>query len=177
MFPNIPESLAQTIMQPLVRLMFEAANEDIKAAWASADEVIKMHDPHTANEMRLAVRVCVLNVLGNEACTARAIMDMPLDRTIRLANGGLALIRAADKAEERLETLRNARIEGGESVEDTEDLIETDSPTVERAIALLEETKAVAGYAVIHGLTWDQAYKQRKLARRAGKRRDAGMRA
>jgi hypothetical protein len=164
-------------MRPLVRVMFEGSNEDIKAAWDNAAEVVKMHDPRTVNELRLAVRVCVLNALGNDACVAGTVNKVPVDRLIRLSNGGLALLRAADKAEDRLEKLRNARIEGKDPVDDPEDLTEADSPAIEKALALLDETKAVAGYAALYGLTWEQAYKQRKQAKRPGKRRDAGMRA
>ena len=179
MLDHLPEPLLKTLLRPLVALLFEAAEEDPKAAWDSAIDAVSLYNPQTTIELRLAVRITVLNILGNQACVEASNKELPIDRSLRLSNGALALIRAADKAEVRLEQRKAARAEGQEPVEDPEELTETESPRIENAIALLDETKVVSAHAAIHGVTWNQAYKQRKLEKRLAKRqeREARMQA
>jgi hypothetical protein len=177
MLPNIPDALLRTLLRPLVALLFEAAEEDLKSAWDTAVEAVSLYNPQTTVELRLAVRVTVLNFLGNQACVEASNKEIPINRSLRLSNGALALIRAADKAEARLDQRKAARIEGQEPVEEPEDLTETESPRIENAIALLDKTKIVSAHAAIRGVTWNQAYKQRKLEKRLAKRRERDARA
>src|ERR1700744_875018 len=98
MLDHLPEPLVKTLLRPLVALLFEAAEEDPKSAWDGALEAVSLYNPQTTIELRLAVRVTVLNLLGNQACVEASNKEIPIDRSLRLSNGALALIRAADKA-------------------------------------------------------------------------------
>ena len=174
MLTDIPELLLKTLLRPLMGLLFEVSDEDPKAAFENALEAISVFNPHTPVELRLAVRVCIFNILGNQACAQAGMQDLPVDRSIRLHQGAITLVREADKAEARLEKLQTMRAEGQKQPEpeEVEELTATESPKVEKAMDLLDETKAIAGQAAILGVTWPQAYKQRKLEKQLAKRRD-----
>jgi hypothetical protein len=176
MLPDLPESLLKTLLRPLTALLFEAANEDLKAAWDGAVDAVSVFNPQTTVELRLAIRVCIFNILGNQSLAEASNKEIPIDRMLRLQNGALALVRAADKAELRLEERRAARVEGQDPTDDPEELTETDSPRIENAIALLDETKVITAQAAIHGVTWKQAYKQRNLEKRLAKRQERAAR-
>jgi hypothetical protein len=81
------------------------------------------------------------------------------------------LSREAEKAERRLEKLRENR-----AVEEAQPLPESEIPeepaSIEKATALIDDNRKVAAYAQAHGLTWSQAMKQRRREQRLAERRE-----
>src|ERR1700761_5074544 len=102
---DIPEAWKKTLLLPLVKLMFDAANEDVADAWHQAIDLVKGFYPATELEFRLIVRMAVLNIQANLATEIAGQPNARISQVIRLQSNALALSRAADKAEARLKQL------------------------------------------------------------------------
>ncbi|HET6607006.1 MAG TPA: hypothetical protein VFG62_10075 [Rhodopila sp.] len=163
---DLPEALLKTILGQIATLLLDGASGDRKAAWLAAVETIRAHDPQTEQELRLAARIVAFSLQAGEALAQAADPNMPLTRVLRLRTGAVSLSREAEKAERRLEKLREARLRG--LPEDSEPL-----PEPQRAgktTELIDDNRKVAAYARANGLSWTEALKQRRREQRLAER-------
>src|SRR5580692_2502066 len=108
---DIPDAWKRTLMLPLVKLLFDAAGEDVTNAWQQALDLVRGFYPATELEFRLIVRMAVLNIQANLATEIAGQPNARISQVIRLQSNALALSRAADKAEARLKQLQSTRIQ------------------------------------------------------------------
>src|SRR6185437_15554369 len=87
---DLPEALLKTILHQIAILLLDGAGGNMEAAWSAAASTL---------------RAC-------EALAQAADPAMPLTRILRLRTGAVSLSREAEKAERRLEKLREARLRG-----------------------------------------------------------------
>ncbi|HET6607088.1 MAG TPA: hypothetical protein VFG62_10490 [Rhodopila sp.] len=165
---DLPEALFQTLLHQIALLLLRGAGGNLEAAHQAAAVTLAAHRPQTEQELRLAARIVAFNLQAGEALAQAATPDMPLTRVIRLRTGAVSLSREAEKAERRLEKLRDARLQG--LPEEPEPLPQV-SARVEKAAALVEDTRTVAAYAKAHGLSWTEANRQRNREKRLAERR------
>src|SRR6185437_2151128 len=165
----------QTILHQVALLLLQGAGGDMEAAHRAAAAALSAYDPRTEAELRLAARIISFSLQAIEALAQAADPEIPLTRVLRLRTGAVSLSREAEKAERRLEQLREARQQN--IAEDTEPLPEPASSPIEKPAAQIEDNRKVAAYAQANGLTWTQALKQRRreqwLAERRGKQAKA----
>ncbi len=170
---DLPEAFLQTILHQIAQLLLEGAGGDMDTARHAAAATLSAYDPQTEAELRLAARIIGFSLQAGEALAQAADPDMPLTRVLRLRTGAVSLSREAEKAERRLEKLRNDRAQDG--VDEAEFLPEPEAPResgrVEKTTALIEDNRKVAAYAEAHGLTWSEAMKQRRRDQRLAERR------
>ncbi|HET6607269.1 MAG TPA: hypothetical protein VFG62_11395 [Rhodopila sp.] len=166
---DLPEALFQTIIHQLAFLLLQGAGGNMEAARQAAAITLGAHMPQTEVELRLAARIVAFNLQAGEALAQAANPEMPLTRVLRLRTGAVSLAREAEKAERRLEKLREARLRG--LPEEPESFPESESPRVEKTTALIEDNRKVAAYAEAHGLSWGEAHRQRNREKRLAERR------
>jgi hypothetical protein len=106
---TVPHGWKKTILVPLVRIMFKSCGSDLDATWKQAIQLLEAYAPKTDQEFRMAVRMAILNAQGN-LCFAESV-DEPTTQSqaIRLRSIGLTTLKAADKAELRLEKLQTVQ--------------------------------------------------------------------
>jgi hypothetical protein len=163
---DLPEALLKTILHQIAILLLDGAGGDMEAAWAAAASTLRAYDPQTEQEVRLAAQIVAFSLQACEALAQAADPDMPLTRILRLRTGAVSLSREAEKAERRLEKLREARLQN--LPEEPEPLPEP--VRIEKTTALIEDNRKVAAYAQAKGLTWTQALKQRQREQRLADR-------
>src|SRR6185437_14488857 len=159
----------QTILHQVALLLLQGAGGDMEAAHRAAAAALSAYDPRTEAELRLAARVISFSLQSLEALGQAADPEMPLTRVLRLRTGAVSLSREAEKAERRLEKLREARLQG--LPEEAEPLPEAEPARIEKTTALIEDTRKVAAYAQAHGLSWSEAHRQRNREKRLAERR------
>jgi hypothetical protein len=168
---DLPEAFLQTILHQIALLLLPGAGGDMEAARQAAAVTLSAYDPRTEAELRLAARIVSFSLQALEALAQAADPEMPLARVLRLRTGAVSLSREAEKAERRLEKLRENR-----AVEEAQPLPESEIPeepaSIEKATALIDDNRKVAAYAQAHGLTWSQAMKQRRREQRLAERRE-----
>lgn len=162
---SLPEAFLQTIVYQIACLLLEGAAGDMEAARHAAATLIGAYAPRTDTELRLAARAIAFNLQAGEALAQAADPQMPLTRVIRLRSGAVSLSREAEKAERRLEKLRQERLE------DQPEAPAEDSPRAEKTTALIDDNRKVAAYAQAHGLSWTEALRQRRREQRRAERR------
>jgi hypothetical protein len=165
---DLPDALFQTILHQVGLLLLRGAGGDMQAARQAASDILRGHLPQTEQELRLATRIVAFTLQAGEALAQAANSDLPLTRVIRLRTGAVSLTREAEKAERRLEKLREARLQG--LPEELEPAPEAEAPSVEKTAALIEDTRTVAAYAKVHGLSWTEANRQRNREKRLAER-------
>jgi hypothetical protein len=166
---DLPEALLQTILHQIALLLLEGAGGDMDTARQAAAGTLSTYDPRTEAELRLAARIISFSLQAGEALAQAADPEMPLARVLRLRTGAVSLSREAEKAERRLEKLREARQQ--DLIEDADPLPEAASPRTEKTVALIEDNRKVAAYAEANGVTWTEALKQRRREQRLAERR------
>jgi hypothetical protein len=148
----------------------------MEAARQAAAVTLSAYDPRTEAELRLAARIVSFSLQSLEALAQAADREMPLTRVLRLRTGAVSLSREAEKAERRLEKLREGR-----AAEEAQPLPEPEVPEeparIEKTTALIDDNRKVAAYAQAHGLTWSQAMKQSRREQRLAERREKQARA
>lgn len=192
-FASLPDALLKSVIQPLALLLLPGAADDIAAAWKAAIATLRTYDPRTEAELRLAARIVCFNLQAGEAVAQAGLPDMPILRAIRLRAGAVALSREADRAEARLERHRAARLTAdtqttapqtvaplpnaplpktpvAEPAVASADAAAPESPRVQRATALIDDTRKIAAYAQANGLTWADALRQREREQRLARR-------
>src|SRR6201995_6155339 len=108
---GLPEAFLQTILHQIALLLLEGAGGDMEAARHAAAATLSTYDPQTEAEPRLAARIISFSLQAGEALAQAADPQMPLTRVLRLRTGAVSLSREAEKAERRLEKLREARLQ------------------------------------------------------------------
>jgi len=165
---DLPEAFLQTILHQIALLLLRGAGGDMEAARHAAAFMLGSYAPRTETELRLAARIISFNLQAGEALAQAADPEMPLNRVLRLRTGAVSLAREADKAERRLEKLREARMDDVAAA--PEPIPEPESPRVEKTTALIDDNRKVAAYAQANGLTWSEALKQRHREQRLAER-------
>jgi hypothetical protein len=162
---TLPAAVLDTILARLALLFLAGAGHDMAAARLAALQMLTVYHPETEDEFRLAAAIVSFSFHALEALSQAATPDMPLTRILRLRSSAVSLSRESHKAERRLDQLQKARRTGAPSQPTP-----TDAPhsaaTIEKALELIADTRAVAEAADNSGQTWTEAYQQRLRARR-----------
>jgi outer membrane biosynthesis protein TonB len=202
---DLPDALIEILILPLTELFLAVSGSDRAAAKADALKLIEAYDPKTVIELRLAVRVGLLNVRANQAISHASTPGLPPPVATRLTGHGLSLIREADKAERRLETRKAERpqtpeeqVPEGQKPEGQkpeEQVPEGQTPEERRQQApepdlgaeapsrdpatVAAEIRQITTHAEANGIPFVKAYKQRKIEQREARRqeRDARLQA
>src|SRR6185437_3240949 len=120
---DLPEALLKTILHQITILLLDGAGGNMEAAWSAAASTLRAYDPQTEQELRLAARVLSFSLQACEALAQAADPAMPLTRILRLRTGAVSLSREAEKAERRLEKLRE-----NHAAEEAQPLPEPETP-------------------------------------------------
>jgi hypothetical protein len=164
---DLPEALFHTIIHQIALLLLKGAGGNMEAASQAAAVTLAAHCPQTEVEFRLAARIVTFSLQAGEALAQAADPEMPINRVLRLRTGAVSLTREAEKAERRLEKLREARLQN--LPEEPEPEAE-ESPAVETTTALIEDNRKIATYAKARGLSFTEALKQRQREQRLAAR-------
>ena len=169
---DIPLAWQRTLMLPLVKLLFDAAGEDVNNAWQHALDLVRGFSPATELEFRLIVRMAVLNIQANLATEIAGQTNARISQVIRLQANALALARAADRAEARLKQLQSARIQRAQDQEAAQEPAQeaTPEPTptaqptpatpqeAPKTQTAKDEAQAINNYARKHKMSYAQAW-------------------
>jgi hypothetical protein len=162
---TLPAAILETILTGLATLFLAGAGGDPAAARHAALHMLGAYRPETEDELRLAA-------LGQAAAP-----DLPLTRILRLRSGAVSLSRESAKAERRLGQLQKARQQGiqaqpaeagtadAQPVEVQPEPAQP-APRIEKALAPIQDTGAVATAAKANGVTWTRAYEDRQRDQR-----------
>src|ERR1700757_4157862 len=107
MIPGISNTKCQVT---IALLLLEGAGGDMETARHAAAATLSTYDPQTEAELRLAARIISFSLQAGGALAQAADPEMPLTRVLRLRTGAVSLSREAEKAERRLEKLREERL-------------------------------------------------------------------
>jgi hypothetical protein len=156
---TLPAAILETILIRLTALFLIGAGGDSTAARHAAVQMLGAYQPHTEDELRLAANIIGFSFHALEALGQAAAPDLPLTRILRLRGSAVSLSRESAKADRRLVQLRKAR----QQAQPAETQPEPAQPQakIEKALALIQDTGAVAVAAKSNGLTWTKAYEQR----------------
>ncbi|HEY8288887.1 MAG TPA: hypothetical protein VIG49_06435 [Acetobacteraceae bacterium] len=165
---DLPKALLMTVVQQIAILLLPGANGDMDAATDAAMQTLMGYHPETEAEFRLAARSIACSLQALEALAQAVNPELPLLRVLRLRSGAVSLNREAEKADRRLEKLRQDRLTGVEPT--PEPVPEPDPPVLVKTTALIEDNRKVASYAKAHGLTFTQALSQRQRDLRLAER-------
>ena len=146
MSATLPAAVLDTILARLALLFLAGAGGDIAAARLAALQMLTRYHPETEDEFRLAAQIVTFSFHALEALSQAATPDMPLTRILRLRSSAVSLSRESHKAERRLDQLKKARRDGIPS-QPTATEPHTSSATVEKALELIADTRAVADAA------------------------------
>jgi len=130
------------------------------AAREAASQMLAAYHPSTEDELHLAANIVSFSFQALEALGQAATPGIPLTRILRLRGSAVSLSRESHKAQRRLDKLQAARRAGIPAATQPEPT--QPEPKIDNALALIENTRTIAGAAKIKGLTWTQAYEQRQ---------------
>jgi hypothetical protein len=202
---QLNELLLRTWLDPLVLLLLPAARDDRDAAWTAARDMIRLYDPQSQPELRLACLLAVFSLQATQTAVKAGAAGLSASDTARLCNAATAFAREADKAERRLEKLQNARnqdftpqtatqffrnppSETQPAETETTKTEAFETKTLEPGLtqhrpgenplspAKKEELRRIAAYARKHNLTYPQAWTQHELEKKRQAAEDAMQR-
>jgi hypothetical protein len=162
----MPGPILQTLLGHLAGLFLTGAGGNQEAAEQAAASLLAAYQPETQDELRLAAQIVGFSFHALEALTQTATPEMPLNRILRLRGSAVSLSRESHKAQRRLDERQKSRREGTETPAESPQ----PSPGVEKALAVVDDTKKVAAMAKATGLTWTQAYHQHQRAARVAEK-------
>jgi hypothetical protein len=158
---TLPGAILETIVTRLAALFLTGAAGDMTAARQAAAQMLGAYHPQTEDELRLAANIVGFSFHALEALGQAATPDMPLTKILRLRGSAVSLSRESHKAQRRLDQLRKARREGiPAQPAETQPQPAQPEPRIEKALDLIEDTRAITVAAKAEGLTWTQAYEQ-----------------
>jgi hypothetical protein len=159
---TLPDAILETIVTRLAALFLSGAAGDMAAARQAAAQMLTAYHPQTEDELRLAANIVGFSFHALEALGQAATPDMPLTKILRLRGSAVSLSRESHKAQRRLNQLQKARREGipAQPAETRPEPAQPE-PRIEKALDLIEDTRAITVAASAEGLTWTQAYQQR----------------
>jgi hypothetical protein len=169
---DIPEGWKKALMVPLVSLMFERTTVDGVDAWNQAIDLIRGFTPQTELEFRLAVRIAILNIQVNNASMMACHPGATLNQSIRLQANLLALSKAADTTEARLQQIQSDRRKRAQTQAEAPAPKQAPKAAPQAAQAprsqtTKEEAKAISAFAQKTGIPYAEAwamYQQEKKA-------------
>jgi hypothetical protein len=157
---TFPDAILETIVTRLSALFLAGAAGDMAAARQAAAQMLSTYHPETEDELHLAANIVSFSFQALEALGQAATPSMPLTRTLRLRGGAVSLSRESHKAQRRLDKLQAARRAGIRT--ETQPEPTRPEPKIEKALDLIDNTRTIAAAAKTKGLTWTQAYEQRR---------------
>jgi hypothetical protein len=157
-FPTtLPAAILETVLTRLAALFLTGAGGNLTAARDAAAHMLAAYHPRTTDELRLAANIVSFSFQALEALSQAASPDMSLTRVLRLRGSAVSLSRESAKAERRLTQLQNTiPAQPGTEIQPEA------TPRIDKAIALIQDTGAIAAAAKTANLTWTQAYEQRQ---------------
>jgi hypothetical protein len=150
---TLPAGILETILIHLALLFLTGAAGNPIAARQAAAHMLDAYHPETEEQLRLAANIVGFSFHALEALGQAAAPDMPLTRVLRLRGSAVSLSREAAKAERRLTQLRNSL---------QQDIVAQPEPKMEKAVALIADTRKVAIAAKASGQSWARAYEERQ---------------
>jgi hypothetical protein len=174
---TLPAAILETILTGLATLFLAGAGGDPAAARHAALHMLGAYHPETEDELRLAAKIVCFSFQALAALGQAAAPDLPLTRILRLRSGAVSLSRESAKAERRLGQLQKARQQGiqaqpaeagtadAQPVEVQPEPAQP-APRIEKALAPIQDTGAVATAAKANGVTWTRAYEDRQRDQR-----------
>jgi hypothetical protein len=178
----IPAAWKKTLIVPLVRIMFDGADGDLQSAWDQAIQLVQCYAPKTEQELRMFVRMTILNAQANLSFAESVDPDATRPQAIRLRTNGLALAKAADKAEQRFRQLQTARAQKArnaapapeetptsEEAPASAKAPETPSEAAPRSQTAKDEIRAINEYARKHNLSYPEAWAHHERRKKAVK--------
>jgi hypothetical protein len=163
---SLPATILETILARLALLFLTGTGGDLTAARQAAIQMLASYHPETEDELRLAAQIVGFSFQALEALSQSASHDLPLTRILRLRGCAVSLSRESHKAQRRLDQIQQARRAGSAAQPAAP---AAPYPKIEKAVALIADTRQVAAVAKNTGQTWTQAYRQRERARRMTK--------
>jgi hypothetical protein len=157
---TLPAAILETVLTHLAGLFLTGAAGDMTAAREAASQMLAAYHPSTEDELHLAANIVSFSFQALEALGQAATPGIPLTRILRLRGSAVSLSRESHKAQRRLDKLQAARRAGIPAATQPEPT--QPEPKIDNALALIENTRTIAGAAKIKGLTWTQAYEQRQ---------------
>jgi hypothetical protein len=157
---TLPAAILETVLTHLAALFLTGAAGDMTAAREAASQMLAAYHPSTEDELHLAANIVSFSFQALEALGQAATPGIPLTRILRLRGSAVSLSRESHKAQRRLDKLQAARRAGIPAATQPEPT--QPEPKIDNALALIENTRTIAGAAKIKGLTWTQAYEQRQ---------------
>jgi hypothetical protein len=167
----IPAAWKKTLIVPLVRIMFDGADGDLQSAWDQAIQLVQCHAPKTEQELRMFVRMTILNAQANLSFAESVDPNATRPQAIRLRTNGLALAKAADKAEQRFRQLQTARAQKARNAAPTPEETPTSEEAPEKAPepkkspqpapkprTAQEEGRAISAYARKNNIAYAEAW-------------------
>jgi hypothetical protein len=163
-FPTtLPPAILETILTGLATLFLTGANGDTAAARHAATHMLGAYHPETENELRLAANIVCFSFQALEALSQSAAPDLPLTRILRLRGGAVSLSRESARAERRFGQLQKTR---QQAIPAQPPEIQPEpaqpQPRIEKALAPIQDTGAIAAAAKANGVTWTRAYEDRQ---------------
>ena len=170
MFTKLPAAIVDTILTRLAALFLSGAAGDVAAARQAAAQMLAAYRPETEDEFRLAAQIISFSFHVLEALAQAADPNLPINRVLRLRSGAVSLSRESDKAQRRLDQLQTARRTDisppAPQVKPIQAEPEVAEPKIEKALNLIQDTRAVADVAKSSGQTWNQTNEERERDRR-----------
>ena len=185
---EIPAAWKKTIIVPLVRIMFDSADKDLQSAWDQAIQLIQCHAPKTEQELRMFVRMTILNAQANLSFAESVDPGTTQSQAIRLRTNGLALMKAADKAEQRFRQLQTTRAQKARNAAAAPEEVPTPDKAPEKATekpaekapepktspqaaskprTAQEEGRAISAYARKNNISYAEAWLKFQIAKKA----------
>ncbi|MEA2770315.1 MAG: hypothetical protein QOD93_3277 [Acetobacteraceae bacterium] len=156
---TLPPAILETVLTRLAALFLTGADGNTTAARHAAAQMLAAYHPQTTNELRLAAAIIGFSFQALEALAQAATPDMSLTRILRLRGSAVSLSRESAKAERRLGQLQTAPQQPIQAQQAEPDQSE---PRIDKALALIQDTRKVAAAAKANNLTWTQAHEQRQ---------------
>jgi hypothetical protein len=157
---TLPAAVLETILTRLATLFITGAAGDMAAAREAAVQMLTAYHPQTEDELSLAANTIGFSFHALEALGQASTPDMPLTKILRLRGSAVSLSRESHRAQRRLDQLQKASREGISAATQPEPA--EPEPKIEKALALIEDTRTITVAAKTQGLTWTQAYEQRQ---------------
>jgi hypothetical protein len=164
---SVPAVILDTVLARLAPLFLTGAQGNETTARHAAAQMLAAYRPDTEIELHLAANIISFSFHALEALEQAAGPDLPLPRVLRLRGSAVSLSRESHKAERHLEHLQQCRQAG---VPPAREPATQPSPTTQKALDLIADTRAVSATALRTRQTWTQAYHQRERDRRLAKR-------
>jgi hypothetical protein len=148
--------------------LFRVGANDPATARAAAAQMLAAYEPRTEDELHLAAKIVGFSFQALEALGQAAEPDLPINRVLRLRGGAVSLSRASEKAQRRLDQLQKARREGiaaaqpSAAAQPAAEPEPEPEPRLEKAAALIQDTRTTMAAAKATGLTWTQIQEQRQ---------------